>query len=105
MCTQTETTKDRDLMTLLKLETYQGMSDSEIESIIEYKAKIMLREYATSAKMQESIEKVNAIYDGFAQHKQTMRDMLESIRKDNQCDCKEVCNGETGRKESQSATT
>lgn len=33
---QDETTKPRDLDTLLRLGTYQGMSDAEVQSVIEF---------------------------------------------------------------------
>ena len=36
--------KDRDIGTLLSLDTYQGMSDSEIESIIKFKTQLAVKE-------------------------------------------------------------
>lgn len=56
----------RDVDTLLKLDTYQGMSDSEIDSVIAYKVETAVRDATISADMEV--------------HLSMMRDLMESQR-------------------------
>lgn len=47
--TTTSESSQRNVDTLLKLGTYQGMSDAEIQSIIDYKTGLAYQDGATSA--------------------------------------------------------
>ena len=65
----------RDLATLLSLSTYQGMSDEEIESIIEYRVNVALQSDTQKANIS-SIETVSqaqaAAYQAMADSAQVM---------------------------------
>ena len=72
----------RSIDTLLKLETYQGMTDAEIESLIQYRVDAAIRDYsfteveiARAATMQQ-INNTNA--EGIA----TMLSMVQSLQRD-----------------------
>lgn len=71
-----EEKKDRSIQQLLKLNTYQGMSDSEITSIVNY---------AVQQAATQAVEKVNQAaiqkgYDSLLSQAQTATDKLkESI--------------------------
>lgn len=77
MSTQTET---RSLNELLLLDTYQGMTDEEIEMVIEYKARQEFHSLESTAKQAELIQKMNYSEALNAQSLQMIRDTLESIK-------------------------
>ena len=82
MCTTTDTEiKDtnttetnRDVSELLKLDTYQGMTDAEIESIITYK-KALAVSSAFTENSERFIAECNKLDDDFKKQK----DLLDSI--------------------------
>lgn len=51
MCTTTDVNKPRQLRELLSLETYQGMTDEEIDIILEYKIEQELTSTMNLAKL------------------------------------------------------
>lgn len=61
----------RDVDTLLKLDTYQGMSDSEIESVIAYKVDAAVRDATISADMETHLAMMRELM-------QTQRDAIAS---------------------------
>lgn len=56
MSTQTE---PRDINQLLALETYQGMTDAEIDDIIEYKAQLKFHSLESTQRQALEIERMN----------------------------------------------
>lgn len=76
MCT---TTNPRSIDALLALNTYQGMTDEEIELIINYRAQqIVVQEQITEKNALET-QKLSALISRWEQDSQTSYDMLESI--------------------------
>ena len=68
----------RDIPTLLALDTYQGMSDEEIESLIEYHRNMAVRDYQLSGDttlIQETMAVQLELYSDIARHS---ADMLQS---------------------------
>lgn len=51
---------DRPLETLLKLGTYQGMTDTEVESVLEYRVARRMKQEEFELKMQEVQEGLTA---------------------------------------------
>lgn len=76
MCTQTE---PRNINELLLLDTYQGMTDDEIELVIEYRAKRKVTEIITSATYQSGIQNQNAIVELHRATCEKSHAVLESI--------------------------
>lgn len=73
------TTNPRDINVLLGLSTYQGMTDEEIELIIEYKAEqIVIRDNIETKNALEQ-QKITAMIAQWAQDSQTSYNMLQSI--------------------------
>ena len=73
------TTEPRDLDALLKLDTYQGMSDEEIEIVIEWRC----QEYARTAEFKQnvntSLERTALLAESYrerAEHAKTVLDAL-----------------------------
>ena len=54
----TDKPKDRDIDTLLQLTTYQGMTDTEIQKVIDYRVlaatQIATQNFESSAKMEQA---------------------------------------------------
>ena len=75
----TEVMTPRDLNTLLALNTYQDMSDEEIESIITYKTTYAYNNGINSANVAATGQALQDIIDGFAQHRQQYADVIQSI--------------------------
>lgn len=57
--------KDRDIGTLLSLDTYQGMSDSEIESIIKFKTQLAVKEELVRTSQAAYIEEMNVLSEQY----------------------------------------
>ncbi len=77
MTTENETT--RDLNELLSLETYQGMTDAEIEQIIQYKIDVEVRKRfleADNARLDILMEERIAAARESSKHAQDMLDSL-----------------------------
>lgn len=69
----------RDIPTLLNLSTYQGMSDEEIESLIEYHKSMAVRDYQLTGDktlIQQSMEVQLALYSDIAK---ASSDVLQSV--------------------------
>lgn len=76
MCTQID---QRNLNELLLLDTYQGMTDAEIELVIEYRAKRKVTEIITSATYQSGIQNQNAVVELHRATCEKSHAVLESI--------------------------
>lgn len=76
MCT---TTSPRDINELLSLGTYQGMTDEEIEIVLNYKVQQAMIQEDISTKNALEAQKLNALISRWEQDSQTSYDMLESI--------------------------
>lgn len=81
MCTTTDNAENndstetpRDLSELLKLDTYQGMTDTEIETIITYK-KALAVSSAFTENSERFVAECNKLDDDFKKQK----DLLDSI--------------------------
>ena len=70
----------RDLNTLLNLGTYQGMTDEEIEIVINYKIEIKVRERIIEASKTVNTLKMEAILQQNIESSQRAMSMLQSIR-------------------------
>lgn len=69
----------RDVPTLLELDTYQGMSDEEIQSLIDYHKEKAVRDYQISGDttiIQESMAVQLELYSDIARHSS---DVLQSV--------------------------
>lgn len=78
MCTQTE---PRNINELLQLDTYQGMTDDEIETIIEYRANLKFHSLENTFAHATRIERVNSEAARNEQLVSDSRDMLQSMRR------------------------
>ena len=58
MCTQTSNSEPRNINVLLALETYQGMTDAEIEMVLDYRVKRALSSQELIAKTIAGIERM-----------------------------------------------
>lgn len=70
----------RDLNTLINLDTYQGMTDEEIELIINYKIESKVRERIIEASKTLNTLKMEAILQQNVESSQRAMSMLQSIR-------------------------
>lgn len=70
----------RDLNTLLNLDTYQGMTDEEIELVINYKIETKVRERIIDASKTVNTLKMEAILQQNIESSQRAMSMLQSIR-------------------------
>lgn len=75
----TEEAKDRSVNELLKLTTYQGMTDSEIDSLIDYKVNIARMNGMVDAKAAIMSETNNAIIEEQKQACENSQKVLESL--------------------------
>lgn len=69
---------DIDLDALLKAETYQGMTDDEIDAIIDYKVERAKRNATISKDMEAHQELMQAIMGAQAESRAKVRDMFQS---------------------------
>lgn len=73
------TTNPRDINVLLSLSTYQGMTDEEIELIIEYKAEQIVIRDNIAVKNAQSQQLIDAKIAQAASDSQAAQTMLQSI--------------------------
>ena len=73
------TTNPRDINVLLGLSTYQGMTDEEIELVIEYRAQQIVQQQQLETKNALEQQKITAMIAQWAQDSQTSYNMLQSI--------------------------
>jgi hypothetical protein len=78
--TTENTNTARDLNTLLNLDTYQGMTDEEIELVINYKIESKVREQIIEASKTLNTLKMEAILQQNIESSQRAMSMLQSIR-------------------------
>lgn len=83
MCTQTDNievdAEPRDINTLLALDTYQGMTDEEIELIINYKVRQEIFSQEMLMKAAAQTEHMNAMAETNRQGCARALDMIESL--------------------------
>jgi hypothetical protein len=78
MCTTTDE-KTRTIDELLALDTYQGMSDAEIDSILKYKIDHALADRERLARMVAEINLTEQLLEDNRRSAQQAHDMLQSI--------------------------
>lgn len=78
--TTENTSTARDLNTLLNLDTYQGMTDEEIELILNYKIESRVREQIIEGSKTLNTLKMEAILQQNLESSQRAMSMLQSIR-------------------------
>lgn len=69
----------RDINVLLELDTYQGMSDAEIQSIIDYKVSVAEQDAAANARIDMAAENGRALIQAHTQAVQESTNMLKSL--------------------------
>lgn len=69
---------DIDLNALLKAETYQGMTDEEIDAIIDYKIERAKGDATISKDMEAHRELMRALMGARAESSAKVRDMFQS---------------------------
>lgn len=67
-----------DLSALLKAETYQGMTDEEIEAIIDYKVERAKGDATISKDMEAHRELMRALMGAQAESSAKVRDMFQT---------------------------
>lgn len=67
-----------DLNALLKAETYQGMSDEEIDAIIDYKVERAKGDATISKDMEAQQELMRALMGAQAESSARVRDMFQT---------------------------
>lgn len=70
----------RDISVLLELDTYQGMTDEEIDSLIEYHVDYALRNEESTARMAAIESSMQAQLDTYRQLESDSQEMLECVR-------------------------
>ena len=78
MCTTTDE-KTRTIDELLVLDTYQGMTDAEIDSILKYKIEHALAYRERLARVAMEIELTEQLIEDNKRSAQRAHDMLQSI--------------------------
>lgn len=78
MCTTTDE-KTRNINELLALDTYQGMTDAEIDSILEYKIEHALADRERLARMVAEINLTEQLIEDNRRSAQQAHDMLQSM--------------------------
>lgn len=69
---------DIDLNALLKAETYQGMTDEQIDAIIDYKVERAKIDATISKDMEAHRELMRALMDTQAESSAKVRDMFQT---------------------------
>lgn len=72
----------RPIETLLELETYQGMTDEEIESLIQYRIDAATRDYVFTETELARATTMQQINNANAEGVAAMLDMVQSLRGD-----------------------
>lgn len=70
----------RDISVLLELDTYQGMTDEEIDSLIEYHVDYALRSEESAARMAAIESSMNAQLETYRQLERDSQSVLECVR-------------------------
>ncbi len=78
MCTTTDE-KTRTLDELLALDTYQGMTDAEIDVILDYKIKQAVTEREVLARIELQIQTAEQVIADNRRSAQEAHDVLQSI--------------------------
>lgn len=73
------TTNPRSIDALLALGTYQGMTDEEIDIVLNYKVQQAMIQENIGTKNALEAQKLSALISRWEQDSQTSYDMLESI--------------------------
>ena len=69
---------DIDLDALLKAETYQGMTDEEIDAIIEYRVELAKSDATISKDMEAHLAIMRSLMGTQAESSAKVRDMFQS---------------------------
>lgn len=69
----------RDIDVLLQLDTYQGMTDAEIQSIIDYKIAETQRNTIVNAELMQTVENSRAIAAARVESIQAANSVLQSM--------------------------
>lgn len=69
----------RDLDTLLSLGTYQGMTDEEIESVIDFKIKCALNDAEFKVSYNNTMSECEARIAAYAETSQHTMELVQSI--------------------------
>lgn len=69
----------RDIDVLLQLDTYQGMTDAEIQSIIDYKIAETQRNTIINAELMQTVENSRAIAAARVESIQAANNVLQSM--------------------------
>lgn len=70
---------DRTIDELLKLDTYQDMSDSEIQTIIDYYKRLSYESALSTAEIAAHTEAMNTMIERNDANSATLLDMVQSI--------------------------
>lgn len=79
MTTENVEIQDRNINQLLALDTYQDMTDSEIETIINYKVNLLVKKELNSEHIKRETENANKKLDILQQSCEKSESMLKSI--------------------------
>ena len=79
MTTENVEIQDRNINQLLALDTYQDMTDSEIETIINYKVNLQVKKELNSEHIKRETENANKKLDILRQSCEKSESMLKSI--------------------------
>lgn len=71
---QEQPQKDRDIDELLKLTTYQGMTDTEIQKVIDYKTLVAVQENTARYEASASQEQARRVANGIISAQKTVAD-------------------------------
>lgn len=83
MSTTTEAvqvTKPRSVNVLMDLDTYQGMTDEEIDSIIEFKARLKSIDIRNTAVVNHVTEVANEMMESHNDNMHTLLSMVDEVR-------------------------
>lgn len=69
----------RDVNVLLHLDTYQGMSDAEIQSVIDFKVEEARRDARNELELETQFQESHALIAAREAHAQAAANMLESM--------------------------
>lgn len=70
----------RPIHILLDLDTYQGMTDSEIQSLIDYKINLAIQNAEVQAQLDTIKHSMDAQLDTYRQLAEDSQEMLKSVR-------------------------
>lgn len=70
----------RPIHILLDLDTYQGMTDSEIQSLIDYKINLAIQNAEVQARLDTIKHSMDAQLETYRQLAEDSQEMLKSVR-------------------------